>query len=131
MIQEIIIIEPAKNLKQAEFHLSKDDDDDHLKDDKYEINQMKLDEVQPNFKRNLLNQREILDDILQYDILQKVGEGAFSTVFKVQHKMSKKFYAIKQMDKKLINKVSILQVYSLVEKNGPKGLLRTEHSEKA
>ena len=36
-----------------------------------------------------------VDGIKQYQFLAKIGEGSFSNVFKVQHKKSKKFFALK------------------------------------
>ena len=37
-----------------------------------------------------------------FNIVQKLGRGAFGNVFKAQHKLTKKVYAIKEIEKKKI-----------------------------
>ena len=40
----------------------------------------------------------------QYEVLNKLGEGAFGSVFKARHKLSKARYAIKLVNKQAINR---------------------------
>lgn len=47
-----------------------------------------------------------MTDISNFELISKIGEGSFSTVFKARHIQSGKFYALKVMEKKLINKVT-------------------------
>ena len=57
-----------------------------------------------HYKRHIINIKEKtkLISIKDFDILQTIGYGAFSTVFKVKHKKSGKIYAMKVTDKNII-----------------------------
>jgi len=43
-----------------------------------------------------------------FNIVQKLGKGAFGNVFKAQHKITKKVYAIKEIEKKKIKEGNML-----------------------
>jgi serine/threonine protein kinase len=57
-----------------------------------------------------LNKFRLNDDSVekQYKVIEKLGDGGFGAVFKVQHKFDKNFYAIKFVSKLLIIIVAFL-----------------------
>ncbi|XP_017785215.1 PREDICTED: cAMP-dependent protein kinase catalytic subunit gamma-like [Nicrophorus vespilloides] len=68
------------------------------------------------FEENFTSRAEnIRVDIEDFDVLAKLGAGAFGKIFLVQHKLSKSYYALKVLKKKLLKRTKQID-HTLTEK---------------